>query len=96
MLQNEVKEGVDLVAERDKMAGLLPAELRQYVCQETEVTRLSYPVLEYPTKVSSLSLDKQPVIEGTLMGIKGQYLLFDQGKVINIRKHNGYFIRLFS
>ena len=49
----------------------------------------NYPVLEYPTKVSSLNLEKTPVVEGTLMGIKGQYLIFDTG-VINIRKYTSY------
>ncbi len=50
---------------------------------------LEYPVLEYPTKVTSRSFDKEPLIEGTLMGIKGQYLIFDNG-VLNVRKHTAY------
>ncbi|WP_330925527.1 DUF2797 domain-containing protein [Candidatus Sororendozoicomonas aggregata] len=54
-----------------------------------EPVTLDYPVLEYPTKVISRSFDKTPVIEGTLMGIKGQYLLLDTG-VVNIRKHTAY------
>ncbi|RFF31049.1 DUF2797 domain-containing protein, partial [Wenzhouxiangella sediminis] len=33
---------------------------------------------------------KQPQIEGRLAGIKGQYLIFDDNRVLNIRKHNGY------
>ncbi|MDF1759728.1 MAG: DUF2797 domain-containing protein [Coxiellaceae bacterium] len=48
-----------------------------------------YPVLQYPTKVSSLSFDKKPEISGELQGIKGQYLIFDTG-VLNIRKFGGY------
>ncbi|MCS5663115.1 MAG: DUF2797 domain-containing protein, partial [Flavobacteriales bacterium] len=43
-----------------------------------------------PTKVKSLSFDKTPVIEGRLMGIKGQYLLFEGGQVLNMRKHQAY------
>ena len=60
-----------------------------------EETRIRFPVLEYPTKVKSFNLDKTPTIEGTLMGIKGQYLIFDTG-VINIRKYGGYHIALQS
>ena len=56
---------------------------------------ISYPVLEFPTKVKSLNLDKTPEIGGTLMGIKGQYLIFDTG-VINIRKYGGYHLSLFA
>jgi hypothetical protein len=53
-----------------------------------------YPVLNYPAKVSSLTLDKAPSIEGTLKGIKGQYLLFDEGRVLNVRRHSGYRVRI--
>lgn len=53
------------------------------------VTRIRYPVLEFPDKIKSHNFDKNPVVEGTLMGIKGQYLLFDTG-VINIRKFASY------
>lgn len=49
----------------------------------------SFPVQRYPEKVKSFNFDKQPTVEGTLMGIKGQYLLLDSG-VINIRKFGGY------
>ena len=38
--------------------------------------------------------DKLNEIEGRLWGIKGQYLMFDDGTVINIRKHNGYKVSL--
>ena len=53
------------------------------------ITVIDYPVLEYPTKVSSLNFDKTPLIEATLKGIKGQYLITDLG-VLNIRKFAGY------
>ena len=56
---------------------------------EPEMVDIEYPVLEYPTKVTSMSFDKKPVIEGVLQGIKGQYLILDTG-VINIRKHTSY------
>lgn len=60
--------------------------------EEADV-HIRYPVLEYPTKVKSLNLDKTPVIGGTLLGIKGQYLMFDTG-VINMRKYGGYHVSL--
>jgi hypothetical protein len=55
--------------------------------------RIQYPVLEFPAKVSAFNLDKNPNIEGTLLGIKGQYLLLDTG-VINMRKYGGYQLSL--
>lgn len=53
------------------------------------VVDIAYPVLAYPAKVASFDLEKTPVVEGTLQGIKGQYLIFDTG-VINIRKFTAY------
>ena len=52
---------------------------------------INYPVLEYPSKITSFNFDKNPIVEGTLQGIKGQYLLLDTG-VINMRKFAGYLL----
>ena len=53
------------------------------------VTEIRYPVTRYPEKITSHNFDKKPQVSGTLEGIKGQYLLFDNG-VINMRKFTGY------
>ncbi|MBT4520025.1 MAG: DUF2797 domain-containing protein [Halieaceae bacterium] len=63
------------------------------VLEAESETRITYPVASYPTKVSSFNLDKTGSAGGTLMGIKGQYLIFDTG-VINIRKYGGYQLSL--
>ena len=56
-------------------------------------TRITYPVLSYPGKVKSFNLDKTADIGGRLLGIKGQYLIFDTG-VINMRKYGGYRLQI--
>ena len=76
------------------MLELLTDDLRQYKCPNNKIIEINYPVNEYPEKVKSLSFDKLNEIEGRLWGIKGQYLMFDDGTVLNIRKHNGYKISL--
>jgi hypothetical protein len=63
------------------------------VLEAQQQTLISYPVLEYPAKVTSFNLDKSPCAGGTLLGIKGQYLIFDAG-VINMRKYGGYELSL--
>lgn len=63
------------------------------VLDQAEPVSIDYPVEEYPTKVSSFNLDKNPDVEATLMGIKGQYLIFDTG-VINMRKYTSYHLQL--
>ena len=72
----------------------VPKELSEYVSLNNTVTNIKYPVTEYPKKVKSVGFDKMAEISGRLWGIKGQYLIFDDGYVLNIRKHNGYNITL--
>jgi len=54
---------------------------------------VTYPIEKYPEKVVSYNFDKEPQIEDKLVGIKGQYLIFEHG-VINLRKYSGYEVRL--
>jgi len=90
---------IDLAHERDRLFDLTRNKVdelqQQYGVQAVQpitdgtLTTITYPVLEYPTKVVAFNLDKDPLVEGTLLGIKGQYLIFDTG-VINIRKYTAY------
>ncbi len=56
---------------------------------DNDIVDIHYPVDHFPTKIASHNFDKEPVVSGILEGIKGQYLLFDNG-VINIRKFSSY------
>jgi len=56
-----------------------------------EAVEFQYPVTAYPEKVKAHNLEKNPILEGTLVGIKGQYLIFE-GSVINVRKYGGYVV----
>jgi len=56
------------------------------------ITDIKFPVEQFPEKVKSLNLDKQPLVEGILQGIKGQYLIMDTG-VINMRKFTAYNVK---
>ncbi len=94
MLKNEFLFHGDLASTKQQVLSLLPAEFAGFRSQNDVITDISYPVEVYPQKVVSLNLDKDPVVQGALTGIKGQYLLFSNGKVINIRKFGGYSVRL--
>lgn len=85
MLKGDVP-AIDLKAEKERLASLLT---RGESLLEDGVLKIRYPVLEHPKKITSLNLEKTPLIEGLLQGIKGQYLIFDTG-VINIRSFSGY------
>lgn len=92
MLQSEGEE-LDLEYLRDEMLGHLEASGLDYEERDGEVQKIEFPVMTYPKKLVSLGFDKKSHISGVLLGIKGQYLIFDIG-VLNIRKHQGYFIEV--
>lgn len=60
-----------------------------------DAVQIEYPILEYPQKINSFNFDNDATVEGTLLGIKGQYLIFDTG-VINMRRFGGYNLELFT
>lgn len=94
MLKNEVPQ-VDLIQERLKAGNFLPDEVRDYYAENnSHLYEFHYPVLTYPKKVTSLSLDKTPLFQGKLSGIKGQYLLFQDGTVFNVRTFEGYVVKI--
>ena len=94
MVQNDVAH-VDLVAEKLKLENLIPAEVQEfYHLEKNDVYEMHFPVLNYPKKVNSLNLDKKPNFKGKLVGIKGQYLIFEDGTVFNVRSFEGYVVRL--
>lgn len=94
MLKNEINHEIDLVDEKGMAEEALPFDLRDYISGDDSVTTMEYPVMQFPTKVKSLSFDKNPLVEGKLVGIKGQYLIFEDQSVINLRKFTSYEIRL--
>ena len=100
MLKGQV-DTLDLEAERKKLVmkieyyinnDLQLHDINRYSLLDLAPVQIDYPVLEYPTKVTSFNFDQTPAVTGRLKGIKGQYLVLDTG-VINLRKFAGYHIR---
>ena len=94
MLQNKDIQEYNLQDEKVNAYQLLPAELQQYLYTDNQIWKMNYPCIQFPQKITSVSFDKDPVISGILNGIKGQYLIFSDGRVLNIRKHNGYYLNI--
>jgi len=84
-----ITEDVDLIQVREEIKTLVPEEFQQYLFDAEELYEFTYPILESLDKIKSVGFDKEPTIEGKLLGIKGQYLILDCG-VLNIKKHAGY------
>lgn len=90
MLSYKINEDRDLEGKKKYAVSKLPEELKQYVIEENVIQEIEYPKLEIPPKVASLNFDKTPLVQGILTGIKGQYLVFNNKEVLNIRKFGGY------
>ena len=93
MLTNTVDDE-DLVAWRNKLHQYIPEKALPYYLGNNTETHLEFPVLKYPEKVKSLNLEKTPDFRGILKGIKGQYLIFEDSTVFNIRGSEGYYVSL--
>jgi hypothetical protein len=94
MLTNDIIN-VDLLNEKTKVEKLLPEEAKPFFdINDSATVQLNYPVLTYPKKINSLSLEKTPNFEGKLIGIKGQYLIFEDGTVFNVRSSEGFIVKI--
>ncbi|WP_422862086.1 DUF2797 domain-containing protein [Flagellimonas sp. W118] len=91
MLTNSI-EDVNLVEWRNKLKSSVPEEASDYFIDSNTETHMDFPVLQYPEKVKSLNLDKTPSYTGVLKGVKGQYLIFEDSTVFNIRGSEGYYV----
>jgi len=102
MLKGKAAE-LDMAGERDRLLAACEEDVKELmarfgffaisVLKGIDAVSIDYPVQAYPEKITSLNFDKEPVVSGTLKGIKGQYLIFDSG-VINLRRFSGYEVEL--
>lgn len=102
MLKGKAAE-LDMADERDRLLAACEEDIKELmarfgffaisVLKGIDAVSIDYPVQAYPEKITSLNFDKEPVVSGTLKGIKGQYLIFDSG-VINLRRFSGYEVEL--
>ena len=90
--EGEIGTSEFIVAEKRRARNFFSAELLKYYSEDDLITTLNYPVLKYPEKVKSIDFEKQNVFVGKLIGIKGQYLMFEDNSVVNVRKYEGYVV----
>ena len=93
MLTNEFTK-LDLIKEKKDALDRLSDELKKYKSGNETVYQFNYNVLNYPKSVKSVSLKKSDQIKGKLIGIKGQYLIFEDSTVFNIRSNEGYLVEI--
>jgi len=100
MLKGQPEER-DMTEEAAKLRKAAAADVKKIIKEhgkdavlepdDTDVREFVYPVTQWPEKVKSVTLDKVPQISDRLVGIKGQYLILEEG-VFNVRRHSGYVV----
>ncbi len=86
--------GEDLITWRNQLKEYIPEEAAPYFISNNSKTTLEFPVLQYPEKVKSLNLSKVPEFTDVLKGVKGQYLIFENNTVFNVRSNEGCYVKL--
>ena len=84
------------IVEEDELPSQQLKNLFQYFINQNEETTIEFPVEAYPVKPKSLNLSKTPEYTGVLKGIKGQYLIFEDQTVFNIRANEGLVVNINS
>jgi hypothetical protein len=93
MLKNEIQDE-NLVEWRERLKHYIPEEASDYYIANNTETNLNFPVEKYPEKPKSLNLEKAKSYTGKLVGIKGQYLIFEDQTVFNIRSNEGLVVNI--
>ncbi|MFO7867885.1 MAG: DUF2797 domain-containing protein [Bacteroidales bacterium] len=91
LTEHDVSDGPVLEKARE-IPDVISDFLSEYLLHSYSVQNIMYPGKACTGKVSSCNFDKQPLVQGVLQGIKGQYLIFEGNRVLNIRKFGGYTI----
>lgn len=83
-----------MLAARKQALASLTYELGAYTVDDEMPMTITYPITDMPPKITSVGLEKLPEITGTLTGVKGQYLIWKDGRVLNVRNHSGYHVEV--
>ena len=93
MLKNEIADE-NLLEWRARLKQYIPDEAKEYFIENNSETNLEFPVFKYPEKPKSLNIKKEQKYSGKLTGIKGQYLIFEDQTVFNIRANEGLVVNI--
>ena len=89
MLTNNIEEG-NIIDIKEDALDILGSEFKDYFKTDNKVVKFNYYRENQIDSVKSASLKKTDTIEGKLIGIKGQYLIFEDSTVFNVRSNEGY------
>ncbi len=88
------EHAIDLIEKKKEIKNYFPPELQNRYVETDDITHLNFPIIALPQKIQSINFNKTNKISSRLVGIKGQYLIFEDNKVFNIRGSEGYCVNL--
>ena len=91
MLTSNIEEE-DITNNKKMALDSLGSEFEEFFKIDSEVLKFNYQIDKSIDSVKSISLKKSDDIEGILVGVKGQYLIFDDSSVFNVRSNEGYVV----
>ena len=89
MLSSESDQSINFKEAEKFVDNNIEDNIKAYLLQPKIYKEINFPVTKYPEKVNSLNLRKEKLYSGKLKGIKGQYLIFEDSTVFNIRSNEG-------
>jgi hypothetical protein len=94
MLQPMFMESSDLLATKENLLFEIPDGFQDFIDDEDKLWDIHFPCADRPVNPKQWKLLPDNVYEGRLKGIVGQYLIFENQQVLNIRSHAGYEVEL--
>ena len=85
-------EDEDITINKKMAMDSLGSEFKEFFKTDSEILKFNYQIEKPIDTVKSVSLKKLDDIEGKLIGIKGQYLIFEDSTVFNVRSNEGYVV----
>ena len=93
MLKNDI-EDEDLMKWQERLRAFIPEEVQEYFIENNKETTINFPVEKYPEKPKSLNIVKEGSYSGKLVGVKGQYFIFEDNTVFNVRANEGLVVSI--
>jgi hypothetical protein len=89
---SQPEQSRDLIQQFNALKAYLPDEVQPYVIDELQVEELNFPYTPDGQLGVRQSLSENEPLKGKLKGIKGQYLIFDDYSIFNVRSSEGYVV----
>lgn len=89
MILSKISDQTPLALKKEVLSKMMDESYGEFISDNDELTSIAYPIIFQPLKIKNFKFDVPTEFNGLLTGIKGQYLIFNDGTVINIRAHSG-------